>query len=117
MDEQEYWDRLEYRVCRELARLDACRARGLWCDGFLPDVWALDAKPTGVRGRVWMGAGPRRQEEWTFSLVLGEGVRSRDGVPWSRLLPPDELTRWLHVDLDAKHLELDPAAAVPAPAE
>ena len=37
LDEDEFWARLEYRVCVELRRSQDQEIRYLWCDGFLPE--------------------------------------------------------------------------------
>ena len=42
MTEADYWLRLEFRVCRELAGMEDKALRSLWCDGFIPEVYWLD---------------------------------------------------------------------------
>lgn len=111
MDEPEFWDRLEYRVCDELARSADRHHRGLWCDGILPDLYILDAPSTRIEGRAWVGY--NGQGEWRFTLLLTDPVASREGIPWSTLLPPLEVTRWLTVDPDGKRLVIEPTAAEP----
>jgi hypothetical protein len=112
VDEATFWPALEYRVWREMGGVDECRRRGMWCDGFIAQTVELDASPKRILGQVWVGLGPRHQEAWTFELLLPVSVTSRDGIPWSALLPGEDVTRWLTVDPDGKHLVVAPGDAV-----
>ena len=111
MDESDFWPCLEYRVCGELAGLPDRRLRGLWCDGFIPEHYVLDGPSPHIIGRAWMGS--QSQEPWTFTLLLDRPVESRERIPWSALLPPPEVTRWLTIDLTGQRLVIEPAVAVP----
>jgi hypothetical protein len=113
MDESGFWDHLEYRVCDEIGGLREPGFRRYWCDGFLPDLYVFDESPPRVVGRVWMGIGPREQEEWRFTLLLRGPIASREEIDWSALLPPPDATRWLTVDPAGKRLVIEPAVAVP----
>lgn len=46
-------------------------------------------------------------------LIAGNRVRSWDDADWDALLPPDDVTGWLSLDVDEKTLRIDPAAAYP----
>jgi len=60
-----------------------------------------------------MGMGhPRIQEEWEFTLFLNHPVNSYDEIDWDKLLPPEDVTRWLAVDRARKRMEIEPSAAV-----
>jgi hypothetical protein len=110
--EGDYWVSLEYRVCREFAGMKDRGLRHLWCDGFVPERYLLSGPEPRVTGRAWVGHGTR-QAEWTFTLFLPRPVGSREGVDWAALLPPEGVTRWLALDPAGKHLQIEPAAAVP----
>lgn len=113
MNESDYWVRLEYRVCDELDGLRHTVARPYWCDGFIPSQHILNGYPPRIRGRVWMGVGPRGMEEWTFTLLLDRQYDSGEEIDWHALLPPLGVTKWLTVDPSVKQLTVEPSAAVP----
>ncbi len=110
-EESGFWDRLEYRVCDELACMEDKRFRSLWCDGFIPEEYDLGEHPV-IRGRVWIGIGPRSQEKWRFALLIGAPAHSRAEIDWSALLPAAGMTRWLTADIEARMMEIEPGAAV-----
>lgn len=64
-------------------------------------------------GRAWIGIGPSHQEPWDFTLLLGRSFDSPGDIDWAALLPPPDVTRWLTVDPNRKHLTIEPAVAVP----
>jgi hypothetical protein len=111
MDEADYWARLEYRVSREFAAMAERRLRSLWCDGFIPQQYLISEPAPRVVGRAWIGDGPT-QHEWEFTLVLASGARSRDEIKWGALLPAEDMTRWLALDLAARRIQIEPMAAV-----
>ena len=117
LDESDFWVNLEFRVCAELAGLRDRRFRSLWCDGFLPDtvVTDADAHATRIVGRVWMGYHNGHQEPWDFSLRLGPAGIDRRSVDWSVLLPADDVTGWLFIDVVEQTMRINPAAARPDP--
>jgi hypothetical protein len=112
MDEADFWGRLEYRICAEIEGLKAPVARGFWCDGLIPVLYQLHEPAPRIVGSVWMGVGPKHQEEWEFVLVLPSSVESRERIEWSAQLPASNLTRWLTIDAVAKRLIVEPAVAV-----
>jgi hypothetical protein len=114
--EADYWVSLEYRVCREFAGMAERRLRWLWCDGFIPQQYLISEETPRVVGRAWIGDGPS-QHEWEFTLFLPHPAGSRDEIDWASLLPPEDVTRWLAVDLANKRIQVEPLAAVSDPVE
>lgn len=113
VDESDYWGRLEYRVCHELAGLSHIVGRLYWCDGFVPDQYILDGPSPCILGRAWLVIGSNYDELWAFTLLLNRSVLSVEEIDWSALLPADDVTRWLTVDRKRKQLILEPSIAVP----
>lgn len=97
MDDREFWTRLEYRICGEIVGLRGDDCRGVWCDGFDPEMFQIiDGRPT-ITGGVWLAKSGRQglQERWSFSLLLPERVRSEQDIDWAAMLPRDDVTGWL----------------------
>ena len=113
MTETEFWSDLEFRLCRELAALPQNELRYLWCDGFIPEAYLLNDPDPCVTGRVWIGNGSQSQEQWAFALFLNGSVGSHSEIKWQDLLPPEDATMWLAVDLPGKRIQIEPTAAVP----
>ena len=107
MEETDFWPALEYRVTREMEGSDLCAARGLWCDGFLPEAREATAEGALVRGRAWVGLDGDKQEPWPFLLWLPDRYRSTPPEDWSVLVPAEDATGWLAVDIDGARLEID----------
>jgi hypothetical protein len=80
MNEAEFWDTLEYRICDELAQFKEKETRSLWCDGFVPQNYAL----------------------------LGRPIQSRASIAWNALMPPENKTGWLTIDRARKTIILTP---------
>jgi hypothetical protein len=112
VNEADYWAALEYRVCREFAGMRDRHLRYLWCDGFIPEQYALDGPSPSVAGRAWVGDGPR-QQEWDFVLFLDRPYGSPQEIDWRRLLPAENMTRWLSADPAKKSIQIEPSAATP----
>jgi hypothetical protein len=108
--EAEFWQRLEFRISHELTRAENRALRFLWCDGFVPEGFILEDPTPRIVGQAWIGDGSR-QDRWEFTLFLDAATRARSQIPWSALLPPDETTGWLTVDVDARRIELSPSQA------
>lgn len=89
--------------------------RFLWCDGLEPETYLFDQNPPRITGRAWIGNGPKEDQmhRWSFTLLLPPTAASHDLIDWASLLPADNTTRWLSIDLENRLLEIDPAAAVP----
>jgi hypothetical protein len=112
--EAEYWARLEFRVCHELAGLPDNQSRGLWCDGFSPKRWFFDNPTPRITGRAWICSGSR-QAQWEFTLFLPHPVGSVEEIDWASILPPENVTLWLALDPQTKRIQIEPSAAVPDP--
>ncbi len=112
MLESEYWSALEYRLCREFQGLPDKHLRYLWCDGLLPTEYLLAGPSPRIKGRAWICQG-HQQDEWDVTLFLNRPVESPSQIDWSSLLPPENVTRWLAVDLPSKRIEMQPSGAVP----
>lgn len=108
MDEATYWEKLEYRICREFAGMADKRLQYLWCDGLVPGEYQLNEDSPRITGRAWIGNGPR-ESEWEFTLLLPVLFRSREEIDWASLLPPEEVTRWLSVNQAGRKIEIEPA--------
>jgi hypothetical protein len=116
MDEQAFWHRLEFRVCREMAGTRQGDLGLYWCDGFTPEIADLVARPPRISGRVWLARGGREQWAWAFNLILTpDALSDRGEVDWTRLLPPDDVTGWLSLDWAGKTMKVVPSAAYPDP--
>jgi hypothetical protein len=108
--EGKFWIALMFRLCGELAGI-----RGLnhfWCDGFLPEQYHLDQPSPCITGKVWL-YGKWHGGWWEFTLFLKHPVSLHSEIYWRSMLPPDDVTRWIAVDLASKRLEIEPSAAVP----
>src|SRR5882724_10024282 len=110
MTESDFWPALEYRVCRELEGMDDER-RSLWCDGFIPDEYHLEDTEPRITGRAWIGRGPDRQEAWPFRLDLDAPAHGKDSIHWEELLPAEEQTAWLAVDVERRTVRISPHLA------
>lgn len=107
MTESEFWDKLEYRVCKEIYGLKDASMRRFWCDGFIPEQYDIGGTEPRILGRVWMGIGPRDQQKWTFILRLPHSITTRADIDWPALLPPLDATRWLTLDPVAGRLGIE----------
>ena len=101
-------------MCRELEGMEDRALRSLWCDGFIPEQYLLDDPTPRVTGRAWIGTGPRKQDRWELSLFLDHAARTCEGVGRETLLPGDEVTGWLGVDLEEQRLRVKPGRTVAA---
>jgi hypothetical protein len=106
MQEPEFWQRLEFRICAEFQGLADRRLRSYWCDGLLPDEYDLAGAERHVTGIAFCGH--NGQQRWQFTLVLSPQTASRDQIDWSALLPSDRLTGWLTPNPQNKTLRIDP---------
>lgn len=112
MDERGFWTMLMFRVCHEFTGMAERDFRRMWCDGFNPEMYELDKEPPCIRGVAWIGAAPN-QASWTFRLLLNRHYNTVDEIDWLSLLPADNRTRWMSVDLWRNHIELEPGVAQP----
>ena len=111
MDESRFWLELQYRLSGEFRQMQDRHLRHLWCDGFDPVGVESDYRGTWIVGRAWiMGGG---DSKYSFRLRIGESGASRSDLDWSALMPDDDATAWLSLDLFGKSIEIDPFAAIP----
>jgi hypothetical protein len=108
----EFWDALEYRLGREFAGMSDERFDELWCDGFIPEAYAIDDAPPKILGKVWI-VKVQDQRQWKFELLLPRKYDSVDKIGWNELLPPDNSTEWLTVDWEKQLIQIEPSAAKP----
>jgi hypothetical protein len=108
VDEQQFWRRLEFRVCAELAGFADRRQRRYWCDGLLPDDYDLAGAEPRISGTAYCG--PGGQERWRFILLIGRPAASAAGIDWPGLLPAGRLTGWLTPDPRQRTLRINPKA-------
>ena len=105
---QEFWRRLEFRICVEFAGFADRQLRYYRCDGLVPDDYDLTGAEQHVSGVAYCGQSG--QERWRFILVVGQHAASPLQVDWSALLPSERLTGWLTPDPQNKTLRIDPGA-------
>ncbi len=110
MTESEFWTKLEYRLCAELAGLEDRRHRHFWCDGLIPLNYVLEGEAPRITGRAWICNGDQ-QAEWEFTLLLPHSHSSQHAIAWESLVPPDDLTGWMTFNEEAKEIEIDPREA------
>lgn len=113
MDAQEFWFRLEARVCGEIDGLRRTDFWGLWCDGFLPDPIEFTKPRRRIGGTVWMGWGGSTQELWQFLLLLPQSIKSEADLDWASLLPAKDTTGWLSLNKAQRFMKINPSAAYP----
>ena len=106
MEEQEFWRRLEFRVCAEFAGFADRQLRHYWCDGLRPEEYYLAGAEPQIRGLAWCG--PSGQEPWRFTLGVGRPGAPGGRIDWAALLPDDKMTGWLIPDPQAKILRMLP---------
>ena len=106
MEEQAFWTSLEYRICAEFEGFADRQLRYCWCDGLVPQEYDLDGVEPQISGMAWCGQ--TGQEQWQFTLILGQRATAREHINWPALLPSDQLTGWLTPDPQNKTLRIDP---------
>jgi hypothetical protein len=110
--EDEFWIALEFRVSGEFPGMADKQLRHFWCDGFIPEQYLLDDLMPRIVGRAWI-VDDQRQENWEFTLFLNQSYALRTDIDWFALLPADNVTCWLALDLPGKRIQIEPVAAVP----
>jgi hypothetical protein len=105
VDEQDFWVRLEFRICAEFAGFADVRLRRFWCDGLVAEEYDFAGPEPCIRGRAWCGG--TGQEPWRFTLVITPGVGTREEIDWSALLPSDGSTGWLSPHPEARSMTID----------
>jgi hypothetical protein len=110
MTEDEFWDQLESRVTRELNNLDNPQLNRLWCDGFVASTYKLDTEPPFISGKTLICRGST-VESWIFILLLPEPFSSMETIRWDTILPPQEMSCWVTLELQNRILRIDPSSA------
>jgi hypothetical protein len=98
-------------VCRELSGIEQFQKLRLWCDGFIPEGYELGSAPPCIRGVAWICPGAH-QERWQFTLLLNQQPACREDIDWDAQLPADCVTKWLALDFETRHIDMQPGAAV-----
>ena len=111
MTEDEFWGALEWRICRELSAMTDNDLRRMWCDAVCGDIVRREAEPAYMSGTIWIGRDG--QTEMQFTMALPDNIGSEDGIVWSTLMPPEDMTAWLSVDLKRKLVTIDLSKAEP----
>ena len=111
MTEDGFWTALEWRICRELSGMTDNALRHRWCDGVRGDIVRREAGPACMSGSIWIGKDG--QTEMQFTMALPDNIASKDGIVWSTLMPPEDMTAWLSVDLKRKLVAIDLSKAEP----
>ena len=102
---------MEFRLSRELAGLAVKRKGKLWCDGVAPTAILGLESPPRIEGEAWIGVDSQALSLWRFTLFLPRPVISREEINWNELLPLENHTYWLAIDMQRRLLQLEPAAA------
>jgi hypothetical protein len=111
MTEDEFWSRLEYRLCDEFRGMTEGGLSEYWCDGFSAAAYSHDEIEPKIIGNVWIVKGSDEQE-WKFELILPKQFAAPAIIDWASVLPPDDVTRWLSVDRQRHRIKIEPATAV-----
>jgi hypothetical protein len=85
--------------------------RHMWCDGIRGDVIRPEAGPAHIYGTIWIGKDG--QTAMPFKMTLPGNITGKDGIAWSTLMPPEDMTAWLSVDLKRKLVTIDLSKAEP----
>ena len=105
MTEDGFWPALERRICRELKGMNDSILRHMWCDGIRGDIVRPEAGPAYMYGTIWIGKDGQTAMQFTMALL--DNIASQDGIVWSTLMPPEDMTAWLSVDVKRKLVAID----------
>ncbi|MEM1355108.1 MAG: hypothetical protein AAGC44_00745 [Planctomycetota bacterium] len=103
MDEQDYWDSLEFRISREFAGTEKGKQESIWCDGLIPEHYLLGQLEPKITGVAWICHGPN-QGAWQFVLYLIGEPKLASDIEWESQLPSDEVTEWLSYEPDERRI-------------
>jgi hypothetical protein len=110
--EEDYWLSLEFRISREFPGMADERLQHFWCDGFTPRQYFLDGPEPRIVGHAWI-CEDQHQQEWEFTLFLRRPDASRESIHWPSLLPGENVTCWVAMDIEGKRIQIEPGAAIP----
>ncbi|MEQ1672965.1 MAG: hypothetical protein ABL893_19105 [Hyphomicrobium sp.] len=105
MTEDEFWRKLEWRICLELSETNDKIFRWIWCDGIRGNLVRPPSGQPYLAGSIWIGSDG--QTEMQFTMQLPREISIDGPTPWSALLPAENLTGWLFVDLQKKIVAID----------
>ncbi len=105
MTESAFWSALEWRICRELEGMTDDALRHMWCDGVRGDIVRREAGRACLCGSIWIGKDG--QTAMQFTMVLPGDIPSKTDIVWSKLMPPEDTTAWLSVDVGRKQVTID----------
>jgi hypothetical protein len=108
VNEDDFWVRLEGRICDELAGMEEKSLRRLWCDGVVPQQYRLNDEVPQIAGHAWIVSGTSSDAQWEFVLFLPRAASSREAMDWASLLPPTGATEWLEIDQQAMKVRIHP---------
>jgi hypothetical protein len=111
MTENAFWRALERRICRELEAMSDNALRHMWCDGVRGDIVRREVGPACLCGSIWIGKDGQTATQ--FTMALPDNITSRDDIVWSKLMPPEDMTAWLSVDVKRKLVTIDLSKAEP----
>ena len=112
MEEQDFWARLEYRVCREFVGMPDTQLRSFGAmASSRKTTSSMTARHVSLAGLGFAKA--RGKTNGTSRSFLPHPVDSPDKIDWASLLPAENVTRWLAVDQHDKRIQIEPSAAVP----
>lgn len=105
MKEDDFWDNLEFRICRELRGMEDKALRNIWCDGLRRDFIQPQKEVNKIEGTIWIGRDG--QTEMRFTMSLPKNVLTIKDINWSNLLPSEKMTEWLAIDVKSKRVTID----------
>lgn len=105
MTEDDFWSDLEFRICGELRGMEDEALNNMWCDGLSRDFIETLNGANNIEGTIWIGWDG--QTEMRFTMSLPKNVLTIKDVNWSNLLPSEEMTEWLAIDVKSKHVTID----------
>ncbi len=112
MTEDEFWSALEFRLCREFRGLREPGLSALWCDGIRGEGFLFNDPLPRIIGFAWICHGDQ-QERWRMELLLPPSMSVYELIDWEKILPAENMTRWLACDRQKKYLQIEPSVAVP----
>jgi hypothetical protein len=99
------WSDLEYRICREVRGFKEHEWRGWWCDGVVVRFRREDDGCIRLMGIIW--AGKDGQIPMDLEIRLPSHITCEEQLEWDELLPPEDLTGWLWIDVKKKRVVID----------
>ncbi len=105
MTEDDFWSDLEFQICRELRGMEDEVLSNMWCDGLSRDFIQTLNSTNNIEGTIWIGRDG--QTEMRFTMSLPRNVSTIKDINWSQLLPSEEMTEWLAIDVKSKLVTID----------